>query len=62
MPYVQQLNMVPYSLIGWSDGGATALWMAHKWRASVRSVVTLGVTAYITEAMTQIYRSKHSCL
>ena len=55
---MQRLQLTPYSLIGWSDGGATALCIAHKYAREVRKVVTMGATAYITQDMCRIYRGE----
>ena len=55
--HFQALNLTPYSLIGWSDGGATAMVAAAEYPEHVRSIVAIGVTAYIDEKLARIYRS-----
>ena len=46
---LQTLKYDNYSLVGWSDGGITALIMAAKYPHRIRKCVTLGANAYITK-------------
>jgi len=54
---MQNLNLLPYSMIGWSDGGATSMILGATQQASVRSIVAIGVTAYIDAQLAKLYRS-----
>ena len=54
---MQKLDHTRYSLLGWSDGGITALLMAAHHPTSVRRVVQWGANAYLTEGEIASYQS-----
>lgn len=52
---VQSLNINKYSLLGWSDGGITALIAASKAVDQVERLVVWGSNAYVTEKDLELY-------
>ena len=54
----QTLNFKKVSLLGWSDGGITALIAAARYPSYVSKMVVWGANAYVTEQDTEIYRGR----
>ena len=52
------LNINKCSLLGWSDGGNTALIMAAKYPQLVDKLVVWGANAYFTDEDIEAYESK----
>ncbi|XP_030064460.1 serine hydrolase BPHL [Microcaecilia unicolor] len=46
---MQALNFKKFSLMGWSDGGITALIVAGKYPSLIHKLVVWGANAYVTE-------------
>ncbi len=59
---VQNLGRIPFSILGWSDGGVTALFVAHKHADSVQRLVIWGATSYLTDDIVAVYRCKFNSL
>lgn len=55
-PQVLQFKQV--SLLGWSDGGITALIAAAKNPSYIRKMLIWGANAYVTEEDCRIYQGK----
>uniref|UniRef100_A0A914XUZ3 AB hydrolase-1 domain-containing protein n=1 Tax=Plectus sambesii TaxID=2011161 RepID=A0A914XUZ3_9BILA len=55
---MQALNLLPFSIFGWSDGGITALQIGFQQRNTdnVNKIVIWGSTSYVTEEMVMVYR------
>ncbi|XP_078038004.1 serine hydrolase BPHL [Augochlora pura] len=51
------LGFTKFSMVGWSDGGITALILAATFPENVRKMVSYGVNAYITPTEIEIYKS-----
>jgi len=51
------LGFPRFSVLGWSDGGITALIMAGKYPEAIRSIVVWGSNAYVTKKDIDIYTS-----
>lgn len=56
--FFQQLGRVPFSILGWSHGGVTALFVAHNHAESVHRLVIWGATSYVTDDIVAVYRCK----
>lgn len=56
--FLQVLSIDKCSLLGWSDGGITALFMAAKYPQFVDKLVIWGANAYITDEDIELYESK----
>ncbi|XP_050429696.1 valacyclovir hydrolase-like isoform X2 [Adelges cooleyi] len=54
---MKALNINKYSLVGWSDGGITALIAASKAIDQVQSVIVWGSNAYVTEKDIKLYEN-----
>lgn len=54
----QALQFKQVSLLGWSDGGITALVAAAKYPSYVHKMVIWGANAYVTEEDVRIYQGK----
>jgi len=54
---MKHLNLVPFSMLGWSDGGITALHVAAKYPDLIRKMVIWGSNAYVTQADNDMYES-----
>jgi len=54
---MKQLQLEPFSLLGWSDGGITAMFIAAKYPESIRKMVVWGSNAYVSEADINMYES-----
>lgn len=54
----QALQFKQVSLLGWSDGGITALIAAAKYPSYIRKMVIWGANAYVTEEDSRIYQGK----
>lgn len=54
---MQALKFKRFSLLGWSDGGITALVAAGKYPALVNKLVVWGANAYVTEEDLKLYNS-----
>ncbi|CAI6343250.1 unnamed protein product [Macrosiphum euphorbiae] len=52
---MKSLQIDRYSLLGWSDGGITALIMASKAVESVEKLIVWGSNAYVTEKDIELY-------
>ncbi|CAH1737410.1 valacyclovir hydrolase-like isoform X2 [Aphis gossypii] len=52
---MKSLQIDKYSLLGWSDGGITALIMASKAVDSVEKLIVWGSNAYVTEKDVELY-------
>ncbi len=56
---MQRLQLLPYSLIGWSEGARTSLHLAHEQRAHVRKLVLLAAAVVIADArFVQMFKSE----
>ncbi|XP_022191087.2 valacyclovir hydrolase [Nilaparvata lugens] len=53
---MQTLNIEKYSLLGWSDGGITAMILAAKYPQAVHKLVVWGGNAYVTDKDLKIYQ------
>lgn len=58
--FVQTLKFKQVSLLGWSDGGITALIAAARYPSYVSKMVIWGANAYVTEQDTEIYQGRSS--
>ena len=54
----QTLKFKKVSLLGWSDGGITALIAAARYPSYVSKMVIWGSNAYVTEQDTEIYQGR----
>lgn len=54
----QTLKFKKVSLLGWSDGGITALIAAAKHPSYIHKMVIWGANAYVTEEDEVIYQSR----
>ncbi|XP_063779134.1 valacyclovir hydrolase isoform X2 [Pseudophryne corroboree] len=52
---MQALNFKKFSLLGWSDGGITALIAAGSYPSLIHKLVVWGANAYVTEEDLQLY-------
>ncbi|XP_029446408.1 valacyclovir hydrolase [Rhinatrema bivittatum] len=52
---MQALNFKRFSLLGWSDGGITALVAAGKYTPLIRKLVVWGANSYVTEEDLKLY-------
>ena len=59
--FVQTLKFKKVSLLGWSDGGITALIAAARYPSYVSKIVIWGANAYVTEQDTEIYQGRSLC-
>jgi valacyclovir hydrolase len=55
--FMKTLGVEKYSVLGWSDGGISALIMAAKYPQNVRKLVVWGANAYVTDEEIQGYES-----
>ncbi|PSN30578.1 Valacyclovir hydrolase, partial [Blattella germanica] len=55
--FMQALSINKFSMLGWSDGGITALILAAKYPNNVDKMVVWGSNAYIIEEEVKIYES-----
>ncbi|CAI9541060.1 unnamed protein product [Staurois parvus] len=55
---MQALQFKKFSLLGWSDGGITALIAAGTYPSLINKLVIWGANAYVTEEDLQIYNGK----
>uniref|UniRef100_A0A914W5R9 AB hydrolase-1 domain-containing protein n=1 Tax=Plectus sambesii TaxID=2011161 RepID=A0A914W5R9_9BILA len=46
---MKQLGLLPFSVLGWSEGGVTALHIAHKAPNTVSKVIIWGAPSYVTK-------------
>ncbi|XP_049807465.1 valacyclovir hydrolase [Schistocerca nitens] len=53
---MEVLNINKYSLLGWSDGGITALIMAGKYPQNVNKLIVWGANAFISAEDAEIYK------
>lgn len=58
---MKSLDFSNYSILGWSDGGITALIMAAKFNDIVEKVVIWGANSYILPKEVEIYESTFDC-
>ncbi|XP_018419848.1 PREDICTED: valacyclovir hydrolase isoform X2 [Nanorana parkeri] len=54
---MQALQFKTFSLLGWSDGGITALLAAGKYPSLINKLVVWGANAYVTEEDLNIYNA-----
>lgn len=54
----QTLKFKKISLLGWSDGGITALIAAAKYPSYIHKIVIWGANAYVTEEDEMIYQGR----
>lgn len=54
----QTLKFKKVSLLGWSDGGITALIAAAKYPSYIHKMVIWGANAYVTEEDEMIYQGR----
>ena len=52
---LQYLSAQQYYLLGWSDGGATAMILAARYPDKVRKLIIWGANAYVTEEDMELY-------
>jgi valacyclovir hydrolase len=52
------LKLEKYSVLGWSDGGITALILAATFPDSIKKLVVWGANAFIHEKDCAIYKGK----
>lgn len=55
--YLKGVNYSEYSLMGWSDGGITALIMAAKHPDRVKKLVVWGANSYVTDEELHMYET-----
>lgn len=55
--FIQTLNISKCSLLGWSDGGISALILSAKYPNIVNKVVVWGANAYVTDEDIAAYES-----
>ena len=53
---LQMLKFDTYSLLGWSDGGITAIVMAAKYPHRIRKCIALGASTYVTKEEVSAFR------
>jgi len=58
----QALDLPKFSVLGWSDGGITGIFLAAKYPRNVRKMAIWGANAYITDEEALIYKSKFDFL
>lgn len=59
----QTLKFQQVSLLGWSDGGITALIAAAKYPSYIHKLVIWGANAYVTEEDEAIFQGgSHGCM
>lgn len=58
--FPQKLQIAPCSLLGWSDGGVTAMIIAAEFPELINKLVIWGANAYLTNQDVEIYKSKIS--
>ncbi|XP_047104783.1 valacyclovir hydrolase-like [Schistocerca piceifrons] len=56
---IEVLNINKYSLLGWSDGGITALIKAGKYPQNVKKLIVWGANAFISAEDAEIYKGIH---
>ena len=54
----QMLKFKKVSLLGWSDGGITALIAAARYPSYINKMVIWGANAYVTDQDEEIYQGK----
>uniref|UniRef100_A0A8C5QCU2 AB hydrolase-1 domain-containing protein n=1 Tax=Leptobrachium leishanense TaxID=445787 RepID=A0A8C5QCU2_9ANUR len=54
---MQALNFKRFSLLGWSDGGITALIAAARYPSLIHNLVVWGANAYVTEEDLKLYNA-----
>uniref|UniRef100_A0A8C5PC43 AB hydrolase-1 domain-containing protein n=1 Tax=Leptobrachium leishanense TaxID=445787 RepID=A0A8C5PC43_9ANUR len=54
---MQALNFKRFSLLGWSDGGITALIAAARYPSLIHKLVVWGANAYVTEEDLKLYNA-----
>lgn len=54
---IKKFDIQPCSLLGWSDGGITAIILAAKYPELVKKLVIWGANAYLTDLDIQRYKS-----
>lgn len=52
---IQNLEVDRYSLLGWSDGGITALIMAARHPEQIQKLVVWGANSYVTDGELDVY-------
>lgn len=62
MALFQQIGINKFSVLGWSDGGISALILAQKHPNSLQKLVIWGANSYVTPEEIQIYESKNTIL
>ena len=55
---LQMLSIKKFSMLGWSDGGITAMIAAAKYPEQIDKLVIWGANAYITDEEAKIYESE----
>ena len=58
---LQKLGLEKVSILGWSDGGISAMIAAAKYPNIVQNIVIWGSNAYITQKDLDKYNSKLQC-
>lgn len=53
--FLQKLNFTQFSLLGWSDGGITAMILAAKYPELVTKLVIWGANSHVTKEETEMY-------
>jgi valacyclovir hydrolase len=54
---MKTLGYTKFSLLGWSDGGITALISAAEYSTSINKLIVTGANAYVTPGEIEIYES-----
>lgn len=54
---IKKLQIEPCSLLGWSDGGITAIILAAKYPELVKKLVIWGANAYVTDTDLKLYQN-----
>ena len=54
----QNIGIEKYSLVGWSDGGITALIMAGRNPQNITKLVVWGANSFVTNEDIKLYESK----
>jgi hypothetical protein len=58
LQYSQHLSLTPFTSIGWSEGGRTALNIAHIGRHVVTAIVECGAAVYVHEKGYRLFNCK----
>lgn len=54
---IQALKLPNFSMLGWSDGGITAMIIAARYPAHIKTCAVWGANAFVTEEELEMYKS-----